>query len=280
MRRPKENRPLRHGMRAIPVIRLLALIAGMSVASGCSPVGSGGRLDPLFESSFITIADVEKAIAIEDGFAERYYKSAPDGESWVGVRRGKSSVLVVAGHATSHVRRDEIKPPDVATGALALMVNDLAGATIIYSNHASPSDPNYFEDNDLKSALADAIKRDEPVLVLDLHASHAYRPHDIDLGTMHGASLLGRSYYLDHLAAAFEREGIYNLSQDCFPAESGQTITKSASSLGVPAIQLEISSTYLLKGQDEMRAHRFAQLLQAIVRFIRDVDAASRKETR
>ena len=107
---------------------------------------------------------------------------------------------------------------------------------------------------------------ERPKLLLDIHASHFNRPYDVDLGTMNGTSLLGQTHTLARLVDALRTEGIMNLSLDYFPAAKRQTLTKFAAAHGVPAIQLEINSTWLHPAS-ELGAHRFSQLLQALVRF-------------
>lgn len=66
-------------------------------------------------------------------------------------------------------------------------------------------------------------------------------------------------------------EGLSNFSQNRFPASTNKTVTRAAA-VGVPAIQLEINAVWLLYGgADEAQEHRFAQLLQGLTRFIREV---------
>ena len=81
-------------------------------------------------------------------------------------------------------------------------------------------------------------------------------------------SLLGRDDLLNALSAALRAEGLGNQSLDFFAAAVNQTITKWVSGRGVPAIQLEISATWLTAGAGALPAHRYAQLLQGLVRFI------------
>ena len=85
---------------------------------------------------------------------------------------------------------------------------------------------------------------------------------------MGGKSLLDRNDLLVLLVKTIRGEGLTNLSQDYFAAARQQTVTKFVSSRGVPAVQLEISATCLDPGRDPLSGHRFAQLLQALARFI------------
>jgi hypothetical protein len=219
----------------------------------------------------------------------------PTEAAWFTVLPGPSHVLVVAGHATSQTREGKLKPADGGTGSLAAALNRLAGTTVIHTTYASPSDPNFYDDNEFKRSLRKLVQERQPRLVLDLHASHPDHPYDVDFGTMEERSLLGQPALLDRLGARMREEGIANFSQDFFSASKNQTITKWVSGLGVPAIQCEINSTWLLpapvKSAPGMRdagaeSHpanewdhalqyqRFAQLLQALVRFVREADEA------
>ncbi|WP_337882250.1 hypothetical protein [Chromobacterium haemolyticum] len=111
-----------------------------------------------------------------------------------------------------------------------------------------------------------------PLLVLDLHGSHPYRPYDVDFGTLNGASLLGKPELQQRLELSLRQQGVLNVSDNYFAASKHQTIAKFASRLGVPAIQLEISSTWLTPSDSNLAAHRFAQLLQALVRYAREIE--------
>jgi predicted N-formylglutamate amidohydrolase len=85
---------------------------------------------------------------------------------------------------------------------------------------------------------------------------------------MNGESLLGNDVLVHDIVRMLRAEGLTNISYNYFAASTNQTITKFASARGVPAIQLEISSTWLTPSQGDLAAHRFAQLLQAIVRYV------------
>ena len=174
------------------------------------------------------------------------------------------------------MREGQQKPEDRGTGSLAVMLNRLAGCPVIYTTAQSPSDPNYYDDNAFKRTLSHMIKQYAPVLVLDLHASHFNRPYDVDLGTMGGTSLLGTPKFLQLLAKSLRNEGLSNFSQDFFAATHNQTITKWVAKHGIASIQCEFNSTWMLPPgrpeQSALQQQRFAQLLQALTRFVRTVD--------
>ena len=253
---------------------LLALVTCLFI--GCQPAPRDSPTALLFEKAVITKEHVDEAARIEADLAKAYRTPPPEGQPWFTTLPGPSKVLVVAGHATAHMRQGQQKPEDRGTGALAVMLNRLAGCPVIYTTFQSPSDPNYYDDNDFKRTLSHMIKQYAPVVVLDLHASHFNRPYDVDFGTMGGTSLLGAPQFLQLLAKSLRNEGLANFSQDFFAATHNQTITKWVAMHGISCIQCELNSTWMLPpgrpDQNALQQQRFAQLLQALTRFVRAVD--------
>lgn len=223
---------------------LVALVTFLFV--GCQSASRESSRALFFEKAVITKEHVDEAASIEAELAKTYRAPPPEGQRWFRTLPGTSRVLVVAGHATAHMREGQRKPEDRGTGSLAIMLNKLAGSPVIYTTYQSPSDPNYYDNNEFKGTLSQMVKQYSPVVVLDLHASHFNRPYDVDFGTMGGTSFLDQPLLLQRLAAALKKEGLSNFSQDFFPAARQQTITKWVSQQGVPAIQCEVNSTWLL----------------------------------
>src|SRR5262249_17419219 len=152
----------------------------------------------------------------------------------------KSKVIVSAPHATAQTRENQWKPADAGTGALAVMLNKLGCATVIYTTCRSPSDPNFYDDNDYKRELRTLIEKSHPRLLIDLHASHWYRPYDVDFGTLSGKSLDPHKTWLSKFSEVLRTSGLQNFSQDYFAAAEHETVTRFAHNLGVPAVQMEI----------------------------------------
>jgi len=248
------------------VMRNLLLVVMLATAA-CRTAAVAPATTPL-ERAIVTREHVEAAVATERLLSTSYETFPAEGEAWFVVKRGRIPVLVVAGHATAQTREGSLKTADRGTGSLAVALHEMTGATAIYTTRRSPSDPNYYDDNEFKRTLGELVREIRPRIVLDLHASHAYRPYDVDFGTMGGRSLGNRPDLLESLIGAIRAEGMLNLSQDYFAASRNPTVTKFVSSMGVPAIQLEITATRLDPSRDPLTAHRFAQLLQALVRFI------------
>jgi hypothetical protein len=237
----------------------------------------------LFERAIITREHVAEAMAFEAELAKRYAQPAPPGESWFQVLPGDAKVLVVAGHATSHLRDGSYKSQDGGTGGLAVMLNRLAGCPTIINTYQSPVDPNYYDDSDFKRTLKDMIELHKPVLVIDIHGSSSGRPYDVDFGTVGGTSLLGRREYLERLAERLRREGMRNFSQDYFAASRKGTVTRFVSAMGVPCVQLELNSSWLPQPAggpvDLIQRQRVGQVIQGMVRFLEPYSDAQRFES-
>jgi hypothetical protein len=226
----------------------------------------------LFDRAFVTREHVAEAMAFEADLAKRYAQPAPAGESWFEVLPGDAKVIVVAGHATQHLRDGSFKSQDGGTGGLAVMLNRLAGCPTIINRYQSPRDPNWYDDSDFKRTLKEMIERHKPVLVLDIHGSSSGRPYDIDFGTMYGRSLVGHREHLDRLAACLRREGMRNFSQDYFAASRKGTVTRFVAAMGVPCVQLEFNSSWLPQPAggpvDLVQRQRVGQAIQGMVRFV------------
>ena len=58
--------------------------------------------------------------------------------------------------------------------ALAVMLGKITHATVIFTTKASPSDPNFYDNNDYKERLKYLIAKYNPLLLLDIHGSHHF----------------------------------------------------------------------------------------------------------
>lgn len=264
----------------------LALALGTGCATVAPPMATPphaatliSQAPPPMRRADIIPTDIERAVQAEAAIETSSKVPLQPGEPWFVATVGSQRVIASAPHATSPLREGKRRFSDgPATAALAQSLHALCGATVIYTTREGPSDPNYYDDNDYKRELARLIAEQSPMLVLDIHGSHPSRPYDVDFGTMHGASLLGRDELVTRLAEQLRAEGLTNLSDNFFAASGKETVTKFASRLGVPTIQLEISATRLQPGRGcdattpatcgSLDTHRFAQLLQGLVRYL------------
>lgn len=279
-----------------PIRGLMQRAAFLSGAIGAfAATVQAGDPKPLFPKALVATEDIQEAIRIEWTLQNDYETFAKDGQDWFTVLRGDSRVLVSAPHATAQMREGKLKFADAGTGALAVMLHKLVNTTVIYTTHCSPSDPNFYDDNDYKRKLEALIKEVKPSFVFDLHASHWYRPYDLDFGTLNGLSIRGKETWFRRIADFFSQAGYRNFSQDYFAAAKNQTVTKFVSNMRVPCLQLEINETWLSlfdnagtkiappesEGSDiandalrvdEQGAHRFAETLEALIRSVNLID--------
>jgi hypothetical protein len=260
-------------------MRVIALLLLLAAAPACRKTPTLAEPPSWFPRAIIIREDVAEALKFESDLARRYDTPPPATQPWFNVLPGDSKVLVVAGHATSHAREGRIKGVDGGTGSLAFMLNRLVGCPVIHTNYQSPSDPNYYDDNAFKKSLQTLVAQHKPTIVLDLHASDASRPYDIDFGTIGNTSFLKRPDLLLRLFEFLRTEGMRNFSQDYFPASRDGTVTRFVNRLNVPCVQLECNQNWLLTSDPPsiVQNQRFAQLLQGLVRFVRSVDAEQRQ---
>lgn len=234
---------------------------------------------PLFPSKLrkarVTKEMVAEAIELEKPFFAHARLRPARGEPWFERHEGRRPIVVTAGHATGPLREGHRRFPDSGTGALALMLHRYADVTAFVTTRAAPCDPNGDRMDPFKAELGRILESKKPVLVLDLHASDGYRPYELDFGTRQGRSLRGREDLLQRLIAVLRSEGVTPLSRGYFDALGEGTLSAYVSRHGTPCIQLEISSTRLWPGRDPLWAHRFAQLLQGLLRFIDSVETVS-----
>jgi hypothetical protein len=271
-----------HARAACPMILLLAL--GTACAASTSTTTSSARVDIAAPSADIKRAVIDRAdidtvlaLKLDSTLRSRERQPIPSGEPWFTVLNGTQRAIVTAPHATRPFRDGTSRFSDGGgTAELAVALHNVCGVTVMHTTWDSPSDPNYYDDNDFKLRLRELIRDVKPVIVLDLHGSHAHRPYELDVGTMNGRSLLGRPALVIALVDAFRREGILNISDNFFPAARQQTVVKFASASGAPAIQMELSALRVQPSSGDEAAHKFAQTLQAIAEYLGGLQACSR----
>lgn len=212
---------------------------------------------------------VRSSIVIEKRLNQREGVPTPADQKSFKLVTGNQPIIITAPHSVRPFRNGKYRFSDGgATAAYALALAELIGAHVIYADYENDFDANYEDDNEFKNQLAALIEEVDPILVLDIHGSNPMRSYDLDIGTMHGESLLGKNVLLGDLITRLTKEGIVNISTNRFSASKQQSITKFASNRGVPSLQLEINATYLMPSEGAIEAQRFAILLQALTRYI------------
>lgn len=182
------------------------------------------------------------------------------------ILRGHRPVIVIAPHATVHPRAGRLKYAEIGTASLARLIHRLSGAHAIYPTRRSLVDPAFTEKSVLKSTLDTLLPEIRPSILIDLHALSPLRIQDIDLGSMWGASVGAQQKFVAALLNELHRAGLTHISMNRLPATRPSTITRWATSVGVPCIQCEVHSRWLLQPQcDDLQKQRFIQLASAIV---------------
>jgi hypothetical protein len=223
------------------------------------------------QKALIEPKQIYSAVNIARELNGREGVAIPKGKTWYKVIEGSSPIIITAPHATRPWRNSKRRFSDGGgTAALAIALGKLTGAYVIYTTYEGPSDPNYYDDNEFKSTLSQLIGRIKPIYLLDIHGSHPYHSYDIDIGTMNGKSLMGNNALVFNLIQRLKDEGIESISYNRFSAAKNATITKFAFEHGVPAMQLELNTTYVTPSIGNIEAQRFSKLLQALTRFIRE----------
>ena len=218
--------------------------------------------------AIITPANIDSFISFDKVFVKNETKPAPADSASFEFKNGTRKILFIAGHATAHIRNGNTKSADNGTGALAVSLNKLLNAPVLYTTYLSESDPNFEDDNAFKDTLAKIVAKLKPIFVIDLHTSNSSRPYEIDFGTMDGISFLKRKDLLAKLKDIFKNEGLINQSQDFFSASENKTITRFLHDKNIPCIQLEINNNNLTPDKGNEQSQRTAQLLQALYRFV------------
>ena len=225
---------------------------------------AGGGTEPV-EAARIAQEQVQR-------FKARARVLPPPGTEWHEFLEGAAPVLVTAPHATAQLREGRLKGSDLGTGALAVVLHHLAGTPTLYTTWASPSDPNYYDDNPFKAVLARRVQTRKPSVVLDLHASREDRPYDVDFGTLRGAALQGRPALATRLASRLRAAGLREISDNAFPGERQATVVRFLHARGIPCIQLEINARWLRPEKGPLEMARFLSLARALADFVREVE--------
>lgn len=181
---------------------------------------------------------------------------------------GRIPVLVSAPHAVRHFREKRIKPSDEFTGSTACLLHQFTGCHALAVTRLYGGDPNYDQSCIYKTYLGEICSEHGIKLVIDLHGAAREHPFDIDIGTVNGASLLGKEKILQKLVTALEDAGFNNISQNQFSTANENIVTRYAAlELGIPALQLEINKKYRVPHQN---GEAYCHLTAALAAFISD----------
>lgn len=198
---------------------------------------------------------IEHMADIELGrFSVNSYRGLPDALPF-GVIEGELPAIISAPHAVSQLREGRVKPSDDFTGAMALTVAELSGASAIVASRYDDCDPNWdpFETCAYKQALARMVCELGAVIVLDLHGVPAAVPDAIEIGSadgltvraMPGADEFACSFLREQLREHLKRHSKTVGLNGRHAARGANTVANAiAHECGVAALQIEISSPF------------------------------------
>ncbi len=198
--------------------------------------------------------------------ALRYFSDSGHEESFV-LLPGRGTVMLSAPHAVVQTRNGGLKQAERYTGMLCLLLNRRYGVPCIYKAHHMRDDANHDAQSPYRDALCEQIQHSGARCVLDLHQLAPRRPMALCIGTGHGRNLCGLTAAPEQIRQIFERHALTPVTvDDPFSASAPYTVSATVARLGVPALQLELNTRFLLEGYpDEQFENVLAALHEAVL---------------
>lgn len=173
-----------------------------------------------------------------------------------------SSLIITSVHGFSHEREGAIKVPDEGSFVFSYLLAKYLNANWAAVGIPLLKDSNYYRDTEFKNEVLKHFGASVEVAV-DIHACHALRAFDVEVGTAYRKESSSDLTFVDTLSA----RGYYCVINEIFKAKGNgvsQTMTDFWHNHGKTAIQLEISSCYLT-GDSRMEWHQRAKLLHFLI---------------
>lgn len=184
------------------------------------------------------------------------------------LRPGAGRVLVTSVHGYGHLRDGKLKLKDSGSRETSHLVSVAADVAWLAVGEENTVDSNYHRDTPFKQALAAYFDEHTPDLVVDIHTSNAFRPYDVEIGSMNQRSWLGQTHWRDALAQSLANSGFLVSDNQVFRAigahADAETVTAFCYQRRVPAVQLEISSALTDELTTLLALHMNAKLINAI----------------
>lgn len=188
------------------------------------------------------------------------------GQSQHYINRG-SRVLITSVHGYSHERNGFIKGADEGTFVFSYLLAKYLNANWAAVGRELLADSNFYSETEFKRMVKGVITS-KNLLCVDIHACHAFRAFDMEIGTAYRKESSKDIDLMNYLNS----KGYYCVLNEIFKAQGdgrSQTMTDFFHTLGVNAIQLEISSCYLT-GDTRLEWHQRIKLLHFLINAIMD----------
>ena len=198
--------------------------------------------------------------------ALRYFSDFSHEESFV-LLPGRGAVMVSAPHAVVQTRNGGLKQAERYTGMLCLLLNRRYGVPCIYKARHMQDDANHDAQSPYRDALCEHIQHSGARCVLDLHQLAPRRAMALCIGTGHGRNLNGFTDAPMRICRIFKRHALTPVTlDDPFAASAPYTVSATVARMGVPALQLELNTRFLLEGYpDEQFENVLAALHEAVL---------------
>ena len=196
-----------------------------------------------------TISKLER-----DLFSVNDYRGRADAPAFETVE-GTLPALVSAPHAVTHLRDGRIKPSEDGTGAIALVLAQLAGCHAFVATRYDDCDPNWdpYERSAYKQALVAYVQERGISLVVDVHGMVAASSAAIAIGTADGRTVKAWPEIEARACELFEKHvGPYAQAQGKPIVLNGRYAARGENSIastvarecGIAVLQVELSTPY------------------------------------
>lgn len=193
-------------------------------------------------------------------------------------RQGAIRVLVTCVHGFNHERSGQLKLKDSGSFETSHAIAAAAGASWMAVAEEGAVDSNYHRGTAFKIALGEYLDEHGADLVVDIHTSNAFRPYDVEIGSMDQRSWLGHPHWRNALQQSLANSGFLVSDNQVFRAigahPDAETITSFCYQRGVPAVQLEISSALTDDLVTLQAIHANAKLVNAVAAVIANLPQA------
>jgi hypothetical protein len=194
------------------------------------------------------------------------------------IRMGAVRVLITCVHGYGHMRDGMLKLKDSGSFDTSHAIAVAADASWMAVAEEGAVDSNYHRDTPFKRTLAAYLEESGADLVVDIHTSNAFRPYDVEIGSMDQRSWLGHPHWRNALLQSLANSGFLVSDNQVFRAVGAhldaETITSFCYQRGVPAVQLEISSALTDDLVTLQAMHANAKLVNAIAAVVANLPRA------